>query len=279
MGSVLVVSSLILNYVSETYAFKSIFSTNTYNGSRIRVMTYNIHNNGVYFDRHPDGVDSLMSFIARENPDIIFLTEYWKYKRPQLAEMLHGMYPYCSANVFDKPDKTDFFLCSRYPVSNVHRFQRQGLRQMLVHGMDIEINGVKVKLIGCHLKSNDISKAKQGGGLGEYWANLRRGYDLRQQQSERIRDSVMFYNGPVVVVGDMNDISGSYVLRTMKKAGLRDAWWEGGLGYGATYASKRMRWRIDHILFSNDFEVGDVRVPSVPFSDHFPVIADLYIKN
>ena len=276
---VLVGASIALNFVSETFAFKSLYSSGTYSGKRIRVMSYNIHNNGVYFDKHPESIDSLMRFIEKVNPDIIFLTEYWKYKSPQIATMLHDRYPYCSAYVFDKPDKTDYFLCSRYPISNVHRFHKQGLQQMLVHGMDVEIDGVRVKLIGCHLQSNNLSAKQRRMNGGTYWSNLRYGYETRQRQVERIRDSVESYQCPTIVMGDMNDISGSYTLRTLKKAGLKDAWWESGLGYGATYVSSCMKWRIDHILYSNDFEARNVWVPDEPFSDHDPIVADLYIKN
>ena len=271
--------SFILNYMTETYAFKSAFRPAINVGKRIRIMSYNIHNNGVYFDKTPDGIDSLMAFVKKESPDIIFLTEYWKYRRPELAAKLHELYPYCSAYVFDKPDHTDFFLCSRFPVSNVHRFEKRGLKQMLVHGVDVDIDGRKIKLIGCHLQSNNLSKKQKSRTGGTYWDNLKNGYEMRQRQVERIRDSVASYDCPLIVMGDMNDISGSYTLRTLKQAGLKDAWWERGLGYGATYVALWIGWRLDHIMCSKEFEVGKVSVFNVPYSDHKPILADLYMTN
>lgn len=50
-------------------------------------------------------------------------------------------------------------------------------------------------------------------------------------------------------MGDLNDISGSTPLRTLEYSGLKDAWWEGVVGYGATIHNP-FPYRIDHIMFT-----------------------------
>lgn len=54
-----------------------------------------------------------------------------------------------------------------------------------------------------------------------------------------------------VVMGGMNDISGSSCLRTLADVGFEDAWWNGGFGYGATI-HKPLPYRIDHIFYNDD---------------------------
>ena len=52
---------------------------------------------------------------------------------------------------------------------------------------------------------------------------------------------------PCIVMGDMNDVSGSPCMKVFANAGLRDTWWDGGFGYGATI-HEPVLYRIDHVM-------------------------------
>lgn len=78
-------------------------------------------------------------------------------------------------------------------------------------------------------------------------------------------------------MGDMNDISGSYTLRRIESvellrhgsAGLTDAWWKGGFGYGTTYHDHSLRLRLDYILYDEDrLTLTDVKEIDTDASDH-----------
>ena len=79
---------------------------------------------------------------------------------------------------------------------------------------------------------------------------------------------------PIIVLGDMNDVGGSKTIRLIKSSGLKDAWWEGGFGYGATI-HKPLPYRIDHIFYSNELKLNRVKVVSSEgLSDHDAVFAE-----
>ena len=94
--------------------------------------------------------------------------------------------------------------------------------------------------------------------------------------------------GPVIVAGDLNAPEASLVCATLKEAGLRDAFSEGGTGYGYTYGhllfKNRLPWlriswmRIDHIMLNSRFSAQRCWTGSGQASDHRPVIADLVLN-
>lgn len=59
---------------------------------------------------------------------------------------------------------------------------------------------------------------------------------------------------------------------------LKDAWSEGGRGLGWTYFGWHLRLRLDHILYSNELELVDVKVVDSDLSDHKPLMARFRVK-
>lgn len=81
-------------------------------------------------------------------------------------------------------------------------------------------------------------------------------------------------------MGDLNDISGSYAIRRIQKAGLADAWWEGGCGYGSTFHDGLIRLRIDHILYpKGKLELKGISIIDNDMSDHNALVAGFDIKK
>lgn len=81
---------------------------------------------------------------------------------------------------------------------------------------------------------------------------------------------------PTLVVGDFNEMNGSYAIERIKGDRLKDAWWTNGFGLGTTYDSWHLKLRLDHILYSKEFEVEDIQVLSdFLHSDHLPLKAVL----
>ena len=123
-----------------------------------------------------------------------------------------------------------------------------------------------LSIVGCHLSSS----------RKDFLEGLRH----RKQESDSIYKSVIKENHPIIVMGDMNDISGSYTINHLKDAGLKDAWWEGGCGYGATYHDGWLRLRVDHVLFDNKrLELREVKVIDNDLSDHNALIARFNFKT
>lgn len=72
---------------------------------------------------------------------------------------------------------------------------------------------------------------------------------------------------------------GSPCMKVFAEAGLRDAWWESGLGYGATI-HEPLPYRIDHLMYGNGLKLkGIEKVCSKGLSDHDALVAEFEIDN
>ena len=74
-------------------------------------------------------------------------------------------------------------------------------------------------------------------------------------------------------MGDMNDFNVSAPMDSLRDVGLKNAWWEAGLGYGTTYHDGWLRLRIDHILYSKELKLESIKVIETDLSDHNPIVA------
>lgn len=110
--------------------------------------------------------------------------------------------------------------------------------------------------------------------LWKYIKNIQYVYALRVTESDTVRGLLKKKNTPTLLMGDFNDVRGSAVLRNVEGAGLKDSWWERGLGYGATI-KKPIPYRIDHIMYSNDLRLMDINIlDSKGLSDHMALCAE-----
>lgn len=80
--------------------------------------------------------------------------------------------------------------------------------------------------------------------------------------------------GPVLVLGDMNDDSGSPTYEAFSKT-LQDACDVKGAGLAKTWNSAFPLTRIDYVWASKQFEVTSCDTISSVASDHLPVVAEL----
>jgi len=121
------------------------------------------------------------------------------------------------------------------------------------------------------------------GAIRQFEENV----EARLAQVRVLRDYIGQERGPVIVAGDLNSPDASQVCAILRETGLRDAFSEGGLGYGYTYGhfllqhrvpSFKLSWmRIDHIMMSSQFMTRRCRIGTAQASDHRPVIADLVL--
>lgn len=111
------------------------------------------------------------------------------------------------------------------------------------------------------------------------WGGLKEGYRNRTLEADAIYEALQHESYPAIVMGDMNDISGSYTLGRIESAGLTDAWWKGGFGYGTTYHDHGLRLRLDHILYDEErLTLSDVKVIDTDASDHNAFVGGFRIE-
>jgi len=298
-GIALLIAAITVNIWTETFAcnigylFGSTYSKVNEIGTvpdttsvpiHLRLLSYNIGLHNTYFDEQSDSLAAFFAFIDEQDADLVVLPESRVWGKERLRRGLEQRYAYCIASFFPHKEKyIETFIYSRYPIAGVRKFEHRYIYQadILLPHLDTPI-----RLIGCHLSSNQSHSSLRGGeGI---WHNLQSGIANRELEANLICDSLLYTTTdvlshldeqsdvPTLIAGDLNDLSGSSTLRTLQqRLSLQDAWWQGGLGYGFTFVGKGLFLRLDHILYSRHFTLENISIPHVVFSDHYPLVATL----
>ena len=210
----------------------------------------------------------------QQNADILVLPESRiNSTNKKLRKKLDKIYPYNLGSVYNGNELyLETYVFSRYPICNVKQYGNY-----YIYEVDINFSyNFTMKLIACHLESNQSNSSLRNGE--GFINNIKKGYETRNKEAKMICDSLSQYQGPLIIAGDLNDISGSNTLNTLQKElDLSDAWWKSGFGYGATSFSKNLYFRLDHILFSHHFKSTSIEITKVDFSDHYPIVTNLEI--
>ena len=266
-----------------------------------RVMTYNV--NATLGDEDIETLRTgLLREIQKHSPDILCLQELSSRISKAVLPTIDSLFVYKdSMSVKKKPSR--YLIFSKKPVRNFKQIssilqsETLGLDllkdelQKIKQGMPIfsaEIEAAPNKWItfySVHLRSSAYSTARRSmredaswlDGLPLYYENFKIGQKIRNWEADNLRlylGSLEADDTPVIIAGDFNDWSGSYCMNTIRDEKYKDAWWEGGLGFGVTYDGWHLKLRLDHILYSHHFKLENVYVEKSKFSDHRPLVAD-----
>ena len=275
-GAIFLFAAIILNYYTQTFPVHPsyFFNTPQKKDNNIRILSYNIKYNGEYLHNNKDSLSALISFIKQQNADILVLPESRiNSTNKKLRKKLDKIYPYNLGSVYNGNELyLETYVFSRYPISNAKQYS-----DCYIYEVNIKLSDNNtLKLLACHLESNQSNSSLRNGE--GFIKNIKKGYETRNKEAKMICDSLSQYQGPLIIAGDLNDISGSNTLNTLQKElDLSDAWWKSGFGYGATSFSKHIFFRLDHILFSHHFKSTSIEIPKVDFSDHYPIVTNLEI--
>ncbi len=268
-----------------------------------RVMTYNVFGSPVRVKDVEEFRRGLIEEIDKQNPDVLCMQEMTPPIFKQISNSLDSIFEYTDSMAVKK-EPLRYWIYSKKPIRNFQRYKcvteidtvgldsikkvelKQIKRQMPVYSAEIGVEPDRwITIFTCHLMSSAYStarrsmddNAKWSDGLPLYYHNYIQGKIIRDYEIDNLNiylDSLKATNSPIIIAGDFNDWSGSYCLETLKNGVLKDAWWEGGFGFGNTYDAWHLRLRLDHILYSPHFELKNVHVEESELSDHYPLIAD-----
>lgn len=298
VGAILWIIVIGLNVYTEAVPV-NLFSANE--EGELKVMCYNIDGFREPFKKDTAFVDNMAQMILKEDPDVLVLEEFINGYCGRLDSLLRNNYSF--SEVLSKGTPNAVY--SKYPLSDKMELfldsasiMNEGLEraakldsnrttesERLVLGVTINKRKQKLRVIACHLASNqyDITRRKMPEterwweGIPKYRLSFQSGSLARETEIQYTQKEIEKYKKqgmPVIVCGDMNDVSGSKTLRMLQSTGLKNAWWEKGHGFGFTYHGHHfMNFRIDHILHTEDIEVKSIKKIDQHFSDHDPVIA------
>lgn len=248
----------------------------------------------------------LIEFVKHETPDILCLQELSPLNYQTIKGQLDSIY---GGSIDNEVKLNGFRIYSRFPIRHILDYRCQGEIEtddfdslsladykniqivLPMRSAELEVApGRWVTVFSGHLRSSAYSTARRSmdkgtswlGGVPLYWRNYKIGKRIRDFEAQNVRgfiDDARSAGMPVIVAGDLNDWCGSDCLETLMGNDLKDAWWEGGRGFGWTYFGWHLRLRIDHILYSDELQLTDVRVVDSDLSDHKPLKATFSWKE
>lgn len=295
----------LFNSYNNIYAYETS-SYQSSDGTVLSIMTFNIaaYDTTMFTECLQS---KFFEIINKERPDILCFQELSYDNLKKIKPKLDSIYGPCDVLKGDNHVWRSKFY-SHFPMRNFCKYKSDGdigtdgmtdeeisyieqsQKQMGVMSAEFEVEpGKWVKLYSGHLRSSAYSTARRSmdedaswlSGLNLYLRNYKVGKRIRGYEAENFRrfvDEARSEGMPVIVAGDLNDWNGSYCLKTLMGKDLKDAWKEGGRGFGWTYFGWHLRLRLDHILYSDELELVDVEVVDTDLSDHKPLMARFRIK-
>lgn len=254
----------------------------------LKVVSYNV---GRFALHEADGVDnstecadSIFDFIRRQDADVVCLQEFKIKDISQIKSYLSRKMKGYNLEYYLFPASGGAFgnvTLSRLPVKGKGKIKFDESANLAIY-TDHEYKGQKFRVYNCHFESYNISPTgivkalaqRDSTILEETGTKMKRSITRRPKQVDKVFSDIENCPMDAFVCGDFNDNPMSYTYYRMTR-GRKDAFVESGHGFGATYAGMWPLLRIDYILFPDKYMSVSHRIPRIPFSDHYPVIAEI----
>ncbi len=235
----------------------------------LRVMTYNIHV-GVGMDKKLD-LARIAGVINAQHPDLVGLQEVDRgVQRTQrideiaeIAKLTRMDYAF-AFNLRYQGGQYGVAILSRFPIMATDHRLYQNTREAERRGFiraEVSIGGRLLNFVTTHL---------------DYQYE-----DGRLFETQQLLSALKDVKGPLVVVGDFNDIPAGQAYQLMRYQ-FGDAWTERrAADEGFSYPADKPAKRIDYIFIRSTDRVRTKRawIVDTLASDHVPVVADLEIEN
>lgn len=244
----------------------------------LKVMTFNVHGfggrDGTLKTR--EGAVTFIGILRQQQPDVICVQEYNSVKHINLADTIKALgyrYHYSAR----KPVGSEV-LFSRYPIvgSSTLDSHNKYYADIKVHGRTVRVTGVH--LASYRLNDKDLStvervvRGKADNEALNIVQKLRSTVIAHEGEwNESIKPMLSSYEGPMIMMGDFNDIPTSYLHSQVSKF-LVDTFTEHGCGLGTTYHGDFPVYRIDYIFHSRDLKALSYQRIKTDISDHYPVV-------
>ena len=235
----------------------------------LRVMTYNIHV-GVGVDKKLD-LPRVAGVINAQHPDLVGLQEVDRgVTRTQrideiveLSKLTRMDYAF-AFNLHYQGGQYGVAILSRFPIMATDHRLYQNTREAERRGFiraEVSVDGRVLNFVTTHL---------------DYQYD-----DGRLFEAQQLLKALKDVQGPLVIVGDFNDIPAGRAYQLMRYQ-FGDAWIESrSTDEGFSYPTDKPAKRIDYIFFRSTDRVRTKRawIVDTQASDHVPVVADLEIRG
>lgn len=242
----------------------------------ITVLSYNVRLFNAYQNKdEQQEVPAILSeIIESQQPDVICIQEYYSDNQIDFSSYPYQFIYYKEKNILGHA------IFSKYPLLNKGSFDFKKTYNNSIYA-DVVKGNDTLSIYNLHLNSLGILPSVsflQEGDKEKFRKRLSKAFAKQQQQVERILEHKKNSKYPVLLCGDFNNTSYSYVYKNLASS-MNDAFVDCGNGIGTTYLFDSFPMRIDYILASEELEIVQFETIKKTFSDHYPVSAIISWKD
>ncbi|THV60344.1 endonuclease [Flagellimonas alvinocaridis] len=268
--------ALVIGYLGFGPFYKMGDETKKAQSNDLTIMSYNVWGfNKNEWIKEPNIGNKIISFIKKEDPDIVCIQEHSRIRYKQLSQ-----YPYRSETPQLSP-RTIQAIFSKYPIIGNGSLELPNTVNNIIYA-DILLGKDTVRVYNLHLQSFSIvPKAETLSNGEESEKNYKRLVSTFAKQLEQAKffaehiEKSPYTN---IVCGDFNNTQFSNVYKIVK-GDMQDTFLEKGDGFGRTYNLLGFPLRIDYIFAEPKVEIVSHKNFDEKLSDHYPVMATLRLKS
>ncbi|MEP0262402.1 endonuclease/exonuclease/phosphatase family protein [Dokdonia sp.] len=253
-----------LGHISSLYHFGS----NTTGIDGLKIMSYNVRSFNINeWSEQKNIGPRILEFVLKENPDVICFQEY-----NSEHELSNDVYPYHYKKMINDSKIFGQIIYSKYPIINGGSLDFKKTGNNVIYA-DVVIANDTIRIYNVHFQSlrvsskfntlKDEDSKRLLGRIGE-------AFKKQETQVMQFLESEKKSPYPVIVAGDFNNSSTSYMYRKIKGEKI-DAFEKAGSGTGRTFTFDFVPLRIDFILADPKFETLTFENYDVKLSDHYPI--------
>jgi len=279
----LVLSALALlvgfSFMSKWYRFSSINLPKE--KSDFTIMSYNVRFFNKYKWLDNDSVlYDIKKFVNNDNPDILCVQEF-----SNLGGSQFNIYPYQAVHYMNKKQTYGNAIFSKYPIIHSELIRFENSNNNIIFA-DIQKGKDTIRVYSMHLQSIeitdnivDIETELNQEKTEIIFKKLSKAFTKQQEQAIVLQNHTNNCNYPIIICGDLNNSSFSYVYQTVKHD-LNDAFEQAGEGFGKSYVFRYYPIRIDYIFYHKSLIIKEfVTFNEVELSDHYPIKARFYLQT
>ena len=264
---------LIIGYVMYGTFYEFSTAETVKEEKAIKVMNYNVRMFNLYEWIPQNDIDTkILDFIKTESPDVLSIQEFHPNQN-----MDFSFFKYKYERLSGKKTKSGQVIFSKYPIVNSGSIEfpntsNNAIFADIVNGKDT-IRVYNIHLESMHINTNVDSLKKEKSE--RLFKRVGKTFEMQQLQTEQFLNHKAACKYKMIICGDFNNTSFSYVYRRIKGDHLVDTFKEAGNGFGRTYNFKFFPIRIDYILADETFAVNAFKTYKELYSDHYPIMATL----
>jgi endonuclease/exonuclease/phosphatase family metal-dependent hydrolase len=265
----------------------------------LKLLTYNVRLFNYYeWESDNDVKDEIMTFVMEKDPDVVCFQEFvtvsgtrfdLRELKKQMTNLPYEHVLYTSV----VPGRINFGLVtfSRYPIIGRGEIDfRESLNGSIYS--DIVFAGDTLRIFNCHLQSFRLDSNyrnvvdslifnysdRQLDEIRDISLRMRDAFVHRANQVDNLSAVAGTSPYPVIICGDFNDTPVSYTYKRLSE-GMKDAFVESGSGFGTTFRGLFPYMRIDYVLFDDVFQLHEMQIDKVEWSDHYPIVTEFSIAS